>query len=112
MHQPFADLIRLATRTASRAPERAPSSGTRTGELLHLLAWHGPMHTVELASAVALPTRLVWGLLKVPRHRGQVEFSSGKWTLNRDYCRQQQDELQAAARLLRANGWTVQSPHP
>jgi hypothetical protein len=85
----FADLVRVATAERPPIPARsggiAPNGGTVTDELIRLLFTKGRMSTRQLADAVDLSTRLVWGLLKTRLQRGQVVYSSGWWTVANGY---------------------------
>ena len=108
---PFSDLVRVATRSVDRAPERGGvSDGSKLGLLLQLLDRNGPMTTRELAEGCGgLTTRLVWGLLKGPLYRGQVVNwpTDGTWELAKDY---QPSNVIKAAELLRSLGWRVDVP--
>lgn len=80
---------------------------TKLAGLLHELETLRQASTLTLAVCSDLTPRQVWGLLKVPRQRGQVAFDSGVWRLNTDYAGHQ---VERAAALLRDLGWTVTPP--
>lgn len=104
---PFAHLVQAVTRPAPLERSNVPAGLNRTKYLLQLLG-DGPRSTNELARVLGLETRAIWGLLKTPRERGQVEFLLGYWSLNRNYL---PPEIQKAVELLRSHGWTVQRPN-
>lgn len=110
---PLDDMVSFLSRAAVGLSPAAPGepiftgSSTTTAKLIHLLSCCGPMTTAELGEAVGLSTRLVWGLLKGPRARGQVRWQDSLWSLDLDYPGS--DVLRAAA-LLRANGWQLTPP--
>lgn len=107
---PFANLVQAVTNAPIRAefPAVAPrKEGTRTAELLAILADCASMPTLALAARTDLTANQVWGLLKVPREHGQVHFANGRWSLNRDFAGRQ---IEKAAQLLREHGWKVERP--
>lgn len=103
---PFAQLVALADRPAPAPAAEYPH--TLTGRLLALIDAHGRVSTTVLADSVGLTSRLVWGLLKVPRDRGQVRSQDGYWSLNPDYLGH---DVAQAVELLRSKGWTVTPPN-
>jgi hypothetical protein len=117
---PFDQLIRLAEgrpfRPALRGarlrmPELpAPVRSTKSATLIAFLQEGGPASTSTLSSLIRLESRLVWGLLKAPRERGQVRYADGMWSATNDYDGELQRELSTAAALLRRHGWTVRPP--
>lgn len=107
--QPFDQLLRLSEArqaTPVRGAQACPDGGPLR-LLLCLLDCHGPMRTTELADAAELSTKAVWGLLKAPRARGQVEFENGLWEQNADYLG---PDVRQVVELLRGLGWTCQPP--
>lgn len=103
---PFDQLILLASQ-----PRPAPAGeypDTLTGRLLALIDEHGRISTALLANTACLTSRQVWGLLKVPRERGQVRNDERGWSLNPDYLGH---DVAQAVELLRSKGWTVTPPH-
>lgn len=109
----FDAIVRAAT--ARSVPFRITPAGktsadTKVGYLLYMMDCAAALSTVDLARATGLESRLVWGLLKAPRERGQVRFADGLWSLNHDYVEQQHDDVVRAAALLRSNGWSVEPP--
>jgi hypothetical protein len=69
-----------------------------------------PASTSTLSSLIGLESKLVWGLLKAPRQRGQVRYADGMWSAINEYDDELQRELSTAAALLRRHGWTVRPP--
>lgn len=84
---PFTYLVQVTTQPpkATEAPGRLPANSRPLEALLQLLDENVEMSTPQLSDATGLHSRLVWGLLKGPRQRGQVTYSGGKWALNREY---------------------------
>lgn len=80
------------------------------GTALAYLREAGPTSTMTLCHLLELESRLVWGLLKAPRQRGQVAFADGLWSVVDGYDARLRADLAAAARLLRSNGWRVLPP--
>lgn len=80
---------------------------TKVACLLQLLDNLGDMTSAELAHEIGLPTRLVWGLMKQPRERGQVSFDGGHWSLDRSYPG---SDVLRAIDLLRSRGYRVIEP--
>lgn len=103
---PFAQLVALADRPAP-TPSPAEYPDTLTGRLLALIDEHGPVATWVLMENLNLTSRQVWGLLKVPRERGQVRNDERGWSLNPDYLGH---DVALAVDLLRSKGWTVTPP--
>lgn len=102
---PFAELVRVATRAA---PEPAlPPGQSKTRFLLQALRQAGRMSTPELARSAGLTTRQVWGLLRSQRDSGQVRVHGGEWEYEEAFVR---PELARAAQLLRGCGWRVEPP--
>lgn len=89
-------------------PATPLDASTTAGFLLQQLASCGPMTSAELAESAQLNTRLVWGLLKAARARGQVTFDGALWRLSLHW---QPEPIAQAASLLRAAGWHVQPPN-
>ncbi len=85
-------------------------SGSKTAELLSALA-ESPASTSQLAEVLGLHSRAVWGLLKTPRQRGVVDYSSdsGMWSINHAY---EPPAIERARAFLVANGWTCTPPEP
>lgn len=112
---PFDQLIRLAEgrRVRPRMPARVPraQASTKVGTLLGYLHAAGPASTTTLGSLLDVDSHIVWGLLKAPRARGEVHFAGGLWAVAEGYDPELRQDLQAAAQLLRANGWSVQPPN-
>ena len=103
---PFDQLIYLAS-----LPRPAPADGypdTLTGRLLRVIDSHGTVSTSVLADTVGLTSRQVWGLLKVPRERGQVRNDERGWSPNPDYLGH---DVAQAVELLRSKGWQVTPPN-
>jgi hypothetical protein len=111
---PFDQLIRLADgrRVRPRLPARIPreQAPTKVGTLLGYLREAGPASTLTLCHLLEVDSRIVWGLLKAPRARGEVHFAGGIWAVAEGFNAEMRKDLQAAAQLLRANGWAVQPP--
>ena len=81
---PWDALLRAAPacRSAEASPEATESKpGTKLAGLLEELATRESATTATLAVCADLEPRLVWGLLKTPRDRGQVRFEAGRWSL-------------------------------
>jgi len=107
---PFQQLIDTATATRTICRGIALREGeSKTEFLLRMLRDVGPQTTVDLSAALGDPTRLVWGLLKVPRETGRVYFDAGVWRINHRFVR---PDIARAAELLRSQGWTVTEPGP
>lgn len=112
---PFAELARVAERGhAEREPlpgEPGPQffteTGTRTAQLMQLLARCGRLTTAEMVLATGLESKLVWGLLKARRAAGQVAHDGDAWELVPGW---QPPEVKRAVELLRSRGWTVVAP--
>lgn len=108
---PFDQLLKVCSRHTrapkSPRPAASTSTGTKVGALLSHLRLHGASSTLSLCHVVDLESRLVWGLLKGPRDRGQVRCDDGVWSLCQDYDEAINAELSAAAALLRRHGWRV-----
>lgn len=103
---PFADLVRVATRPGPVAP--VACSGRRDGEsstacLLRLLVDRA-MSTLELQTATGLQSRQVWGLLKQPRNDGKVHFDGRLWRLDTRYV---ENKVASAIELLLSSGYEV-----
>lgn len=81
--------------------------GCHLANLLDLLNRCVALSTADLAAGSGLTTKLVWGLLKNPRARGQVSFSGGLWALTPDYIPPAQAN---AVKLLRDAGWHCSPP--
>lgn len=96
---------RRAPLATTEATEAKP--GTKLAGLLQELANRDSATTMTLAVCADLEPRLVWGLLKGPRDRGQVRFEAGRWSLVRDFAGR---DVERAAALLRARGWLVEPP--
>lgn len=96
-------------RFAERAEHRAADvrGGTKLAGLLAVLAEVDSITTLSLAARTDLTERQVWGLLKAPRAVGQVRFADGRWQLVRGFAGR---DVERAAALLRARGWTVEPP--
>jgi hypothetical protein len=109
---PFDQLIRLAEgrRARPRLPAPMAQRDTKAATLIGYLQEAGPASTSTLASLIGLHSRLVWGLLKAPRDRGQVQFYEGMWSFVDAFDEQQHADIGAAAALLRRHGWTVRPP--
>lgn len=101
---PWGQLLELAARP--QLPAAALRGQNPTAQLLSLIAQR-PHGTAELAQAVGLCTRRVWGLLKNARASGQVSFSGSTWQHNHDWL---PADIERAAQLLRAAGWRVERP--
>ena len=111
---PFDQLIRLADgrRVRPRLPARVPrdKAPTKVATLLGYLHEAGPATSVTLACLLESNTHIVWGLLKAARARGEVHYAGGLWAVAEGFNPELRQDLQAAAQLLRANGWAVQPP--
>ena len=101
---PWGQLLALAARP--QPPAAALRGQNPTAHLLSLIAQR-PHGTAELAQAVGLCTRRVWGLLKNARSSGQVLFSDSTWQHNHDWL---PADIERAAQLLRDAGWRVEPP--
>lgn len=84
---PFTYLVQVTTQApaATAAPGRLPANSRPLEALLQLLDEHPTLSTPQLSQATGLHSRLVWGLMKGPRQRGQVTYREGQWALNREY---------------------------
>ena len=82
--------------------------GTKLAGLLRQLSDRADATTSELASFESMTSRQVWGLLKTPRDRGQVQFVAGRWSLATDFHGR---DVQRAITLLRNLGWQVEPPN-
>ena len=108
LRNPFAELVRVSThRPRVQRLTEVPRPDTNTGRLLSVLDQRGPQSTVALVKASGLPSRIVWGLLKAPRDRGEVSHAGGLWTVDPDYPGA---NVVRACELLRAMGWRVAPP--
>ncbi|WP_157266491.1 hypothetical protein [Azohydromonas aeria] len=115
---PFAELQRVAERGYAdrlpppREPEVIPARlGSRTELLLHALAEHGDLSTIELSEMTGLCSKRIWGLLKAHIDSGRVVVHDKVWRINREWPAQQlQRDLARAAELLRQHGYTVTAP--
>lgn len=97
-----------------RAPEVPPQPRTAqklragtgiTQTLLDMIDAQQPISTTTLCDQTGLGNKLVWGLLKNHRKSGRVHHDRSQgWTAGLS------DAERAAAKLLRANGWTVCAP--
>lgn len=97
-----------------RAPDVPPSPRTAhmaragtgiTQTLLDIIDAQQPISTVALCERAGIESKAVWGLLKHHVKSGRVchDCSQG-WTAGVS------DAERAAAKLLRASGWTVCAP--
>ncbi|MFN3303141.1 MAG: hypothetical protein ACK44A_05405 [Roseateles sp.] len=105
----FDTMIRALAEAPPARPELLvayDATSSRTDRLLYLLDCNACLATSELASAIGLTSKQVWGLLKSRLARGEVRFLGGLWSLNPDF----EQPVVAAVRLLRAPGWTVEPP--
>ncbi len=91
--------------TPTAAAQARPDS--KLAIVLAEIGRHHCISTADLAKAASMPTKTIWGLLRLPRDRGQVAFADGKWALVHDYCG---TDVMRAAELLRSKGWRVEKP--
>ena len=75
---------RPAFTMAAVVDELGPKA-TKTETLLYLLGCNAALTTRQLADGAAMDTRLVWGLLRGPKRRGQAVYRDGLWSLNHDW---------------------------
>lgn len=112
---PFDQLVRLAQgRRARPRPQRVLSvhaAGSKVARMVGFLREGGPASTLALCHVVDVESRVVWGLLKAPRQRGEVLYADGYWSASPDYDPANRAAILAAATLLRRNGWRVQPPN-
>lgn len=97
-----------------RAPEVPPQPRTAnmvragtgiTQTLLDIIDARQPISTVALCEQAGIESKAVWGLLKYHVKSGRVRHDgSHGWTAGVS------DTERAAAKLLRARGWTVSAP--
>lgn len=80
---------------------------TKTAQLLQIIEQRGRVPTLALCLEMDMPSMSVWGLLKIPRQTGQVQFDGTHWLMGDNYV---PAKLQKAAQLLREAGWTVVEP--
>jgi hypothetical protein len=110
---PFAQLIQHATRSgkrrkAARLLGHTQKPDTKTERLRTYLRQNGRATAADLAIEADLDnTGLVWALLKGDIAKGAVEMQGGHYTWNDEYDDQEQQELKAAMRRLRAAGFVV-----
>lgn len=111
---PFDQLLRMAAGQRARPPMPVPvrreGGTTKVATLLGYLREAGPASTSTLCHLVELDSRLVWGLLKAPRDRGEVIYSAERWSVVDGFDAEERANLMAAARMLRRHGWTVRAP--
>lgn len=110
---PWDALLNPAAHKQCTTPAIAPSEASQAqpesklATVLAEMARHHSITTAALANAVDMTTKTIWGLLRLPRDRGQVTFDEGKWALAQDY---HGADVMRAAELLRSKGWTVTKP--
>lgn len=104
---PWDALLRHAARRTAVAVEQPEKPPTKTAQLLQIIEARGRVPTLTLCVELDLPSMSVWGLLKVARQTGRVEFDGSHWSLRHDYV---PPAVRKAAELLRAHGWTVEGP--
>lgn len=110
---PFQQLIKHATRPGRRRKAAklmgfSQKPDTKTERLRSYLRKHGRATAADLAIEADLDnTGLVWALLKGDIAKGAVEMQGGHYTWNDEYDDQEQQELKAAMRRLRAAGFVV-----
>lgn len=107
---PWDALLRFSTPIRATRPTSEPprqQEDTKLARLLAELSARDSATTLTLSVCCDLSSRQVWGLLKAPRAAGQVSYSEGRWTCNRDW---RGAAVERAAALLRAHGWQVQAP--
>lgn len=92
-----------------RQPESTATPGerTKTQQLLDAIDQLGNVTTMRLCLETDLDSRAVWGLLKLHRKSGRVQFNYGEWSPG---VSAETIKAQQAAQLLRSLGWTVVAP--
>ena len=80
---------------------------TKTQHLLDAIDQLGHVTTMRLCLETDLDSRAVWGLLKLHRKSGRVQFNFGEWSPG---VSAETIKAQQAADLLRSLGWTVVEP--
>lgn len=88
-------------------PSAAPGERTKTQQLLDAIDQLGHVTTMRLCLETDLDSRAVWGLLKLHRKSGRVQFNYGEWSPG---VAAESIKAQQAADMLRALGWTVLPP--
>lgn len=114
---PFEQITRTLT---GRSPwpfaipeRRAAKSESKTERMRNYLRQHGSASASTLADEADVPqTALVGALLKGDLARGSVVHRGNKYHWNHQFDRDHHQRLQEAARLLRANGFTVSKETP
>ena len=105
LNNPFAQLVdRAAHGRAERMARIDAATGTRTHQLLTIIAERGRCTTAELAADLDIPRNLVWGLLKYPRERGGLFFEAGHWQVVPNFPGA---DVLRAIKLLRDKGYSV-----
>lgn len=92
-----------------------PETGepSKTERLRQLIQERGPISPLSLAVELDLEggSGLVRALLKVDFDRGSVIARDGKYIWNPAYDNQLEQQLRAAARLLRRHGYRIKRPN-
>lgn len=104
---PWDALMRASVLRRRPEASAAPAERTKTQQLLDVIDQLQYVTTMRLCLETDLDSRAVWGLLKLHRKSGRVQFNYGEWSTG---VSAETIKAQQAAQLLRSLGWTVVEP--